>query len=413
MADKFKYVQNQVSQLAGAGVSIGDTSMTVVRFAQIDGTPLTMTNFGIKGYLTVQPGAGIYEEQISFTGIVANIDGTVTLTGISTVLNISPYTETSGFAIDHAGGVNFVVTNTAGFYNTFANKLDDETIQGSWTFNALADGANPKIDSNSYTFTNLDYITKGYADSQYLRTDGTNAMLADLDFGGFKGINLADATNPMDAVNLETLQAAVIGGGTPATTSQGGYVKVATPTEFTNTTDTTVVGPFTFYNMATISQIKSLGNKISIDTSTITFAAGGTYTIAIPGGILSTNNAIRFKLLINNMNLNSSDSVTITVSYGGTTIATATISQVGGGSSISSGTASAEGYIIALGATNSQRGYLNFFSQVNTNQGNLGLSDGLGSAAVDSTISQNLVITLSRANSGDGSIYGIIVEKIK
>lgn len=259
MAYNVKFLQTQTQYLAGAGVSVGDGTMTLRSFLNLDGTPVTMSNFGTKGYGTVEPNTRGREEPITFTGITQNLNGTATLTGVSTQLPFYPYTETANFAKSHPGGVKFIITNTAGLYDTNANKNDQGTILQTWTFNALANNANPKIDSNSYTFTSLDYITKGFSDTTYLRVDGTNQMTANLNFGNFKGINLADPTNPKDAVNLETLQAAVISGGTPATTSAGGYVKVATQAEFDNTTDTTVVGPFTFYNMATISQIKTAG----------------------------------------------------------------------------------------------------------------------------------------------------------
>jgi hypothetical protein len=108
--------------------------MTLKSFKQIDGTLLTMTNFGSKGFGTIEPGNGTQEDQISFTGVVQNANGTATLTGVSQVLNVSPYTETAGVKVTHPGGVRFVISNTAGFYNTFANKTNNETVSGEWTF---------------------------------------------------------------------------------------------------------------------------------------------------------------------------------------------------------------------------------------------------------------------------------------
>lgn len=134
VVNNVKFVQAQTFQLAGAGVSAGDSSMTLTSFNQIDGTALTMSNFGIVGYGTVEPASGVYEEQISFTGITANADGTKTLTGIKTVITIFPYTETANFATGHAGGTAFVISNTAGYYNTFANKNDDASIIAKWIF---------------------------------------------------------------------------------------------------------------------------------------------------------------------------------------------------------------------------------------------------------------------------------------
>lgn len=154
MAINTKYVQAQTFQLSGAGVSAGDTTMTVNNFTQIDGTTLSMSNFGITGYGTVEPGSGINEEQISWTSITDNGDGTSTLSGVDHVLDVYPYTGTAGFNTDHTGGVNFVITNTAGFYNTFANKSNDETITGAWS------GPTPTISAQ--------FATKGYVDGVVL-----------------------------------------------------------------------------------------------------------------------------------------------------------------------------------------------------------------------------------------------------
>ncbi len=93
-----------------------------------------MTDFGTVGFGTLEPGNSTFEEQISFTGIVQNVNGTATLTGVSTVLMVSPYTETSGLAQTHAGSTTFVISNTSGFYNELSGKSDDETITGTWTF---------------------------------------------------------------------------------------------------------------------------------------------------------------------------------------------------------------------------------------------------------------------------------------
>lgn len=130
----FHQVQAQPFALAGAGAVAGATSIILKSFAQIDGSLLTITNFGAIGYLTLEPGNGTLEEQVSFSGVTQNANGTATLTGIKTVLDISPYTETSGLAQTHAGSTTVVLSNTAGFYNQFPAKQNDETVTGQWTF---------------------------------------------------------------------------------------------------------------------------------------------------------------------------------------------------------------------------------------------------------------------------------------
>lgn len=164
MADNFLYVQNQPTSLAGAGASIGDTSIVLTSFLQIDGTTtLTMADFGSIGFGTLEPGNGVQEEQVSFTGVTQNSNGTATLTGVKTVLFISPYTQSTGLAKTHAGGSQFVISNTSGFYDRLTSKNDDETIAGTWTF---TNPNYPRMDTTTpYPTDNEQLATKGYADS--------------------------------------------------------------------------------------------------------------------------------------------------------------------------------------------------------------------------------------------------------
>lgn len=139
MADNFKYAQLQPFSLAGAGAVIGATTITLKSFATIDSDGVTglleMTDFGTIGFGTLQPGEGTLEEQISFTGVTQNVNGTATLTGVKTVDFLYPYTQTSGLAKTHAGSTSFVISNTSGFYDELTSKDNDETINGVWTFN--------------------------------------------------------------------------------------------------------------------------------------------------------------------------------------------------------------------------------------------------------------------------------------
>ena len=159
MSDTFKFVQAQSFTLAGAGATIGDTSLTLTSF-QLEGTNLAMTDFGSKGWGTLEPGNGDNEEQIYFTGVTQNSNGTATLTGVYSVLMKAPYTATSGVTKSHAGGVKFVISNTAGFYDSLSGKNNDETISGLWTFTTLP--------QSSVTPSNaLDLSTKAYVDNRH------------------------------------------------------------------------------------------------------------------------------------------------------------------------------------------------------------------------------------------------------
>lgn len=157
--DNSKYAQLQSFNLAGSGCISGATSITLNSMLQIDGvTPVTMTNFGDKGFATIEPGNSTREEQISFTGIVQNSNGTATLTGVSHVLFVSPYTETSGTNMSHPGGVTLVISNTSGFYNRFANKEDDETIDGSWTFSTTSPTIPTATSSDIHEAASIEYV---------------------------------------------------------------------------------------------------------------------------------------------------------------------------------------------------------------------------------------------------------------
>ncbi len=117
-----------------------------------------MTDFGSVGFGTLEPSSGTNEEQISFTGVTQNGNGTATLTGVKTVLFKSPYTQTSGLAKTHAGGVTFVISNTAGFYDQLVAKNDDETIAGLYTFVQLPQ-------STAVPTVNADLTNKLYVDN--------------------------------------------------------------------------------------------------------------------------------------------------------------------------------------------------------------------------------------------------------
>lgn len=260
MADNRKYLQVQTFFLAGAGVNLGDSTMTLQSFKKIDGTNITMSDFGTVGYGTLEPNTRVREESISFTGVVQNSNGTATLTGVKNVDFAYPYTETANFSKSHPGGVRFIITNTAGFYDNFANKNDDETINNVWTY---THDKNPKYDSQPASFADLDLIDKLYGDDTYLMVDGTNQMEADLNFGNHKGINLTDPTNPLDAANKEYVDAQVAAGAPAATTTQPGIVLIATQADFDNGIDTETIGPTTYYNMPTITQIKNGVNALT------------------------------------------------------------------------------------------------------------------------------------------------------
>lgn len=165
MTDNFRFAQLQSYALAGGGAVAGATSITLKSMTDIDGNALSMAGtFGAIGFGTLEPGNGALEEQISFTGLTNNANGTTTLSGVSSVTFVYPYTQTSGLAKTHAGSTTFVISNTSGFYDKLTSKSDDETITGLWDFPSGVN--NPTIGAGSYVAPTLDtqIATKKYVD---------------------------------------------------------------------------------------------------------------------------------------------------------------------------------------------------------------------------------------------------------
>jgi len=82
---KRQYVQGQDFFLAGAGVTLTATTFTLSEMKYPNtGDDVAMADFGtdLIGYGTFEPETD-REENISFTGIVQNADGTATLTGVT------------------------------------------------------------------------------------------------------------------------------------------------------------------------------------------------------------------------------------------------------------------------------------------------------------------------------------------
>lgn len=133
-------VQLQSFSLSGSGSSIGDTVLNLKSFKDILGVNLDITSFGNIGYGTLEPGNGVQEEQVSFSGITQNSDGTAQLTGVKHVLFKSPFTETSGMTITHPGSVVFVISNTAAFENTLYVALNSAVASGGVTATSTQNG---------------------------------------------------------------------------------------------------------------------------------------------------------------------------------------------------------------------------------------------------------------------------------
>lgn len=163
------------------------------------------------------------------------------------------------------------------------------------------------------------------------------------------------------------------------------------------------------------------GTKLAIDTTQVTVSGTVTETalatIAIPAGTLGTNDAIRFSLICNNtFSLDNSEALTLRMKYGGSTISTVVYSNTSAG--VTAYQPKIEGFIVANNASNAQKGLLSFIAgEGDIDDGsNKAVNNNYGTSSVDSTVSQNLIITAQFSSTGTPSneIYkeAIIVEKI-
>lgn len=151
MADNLKYVQAQKFRLAGSGVTSSATSIILQSLTTPDDTELTMADFGTVAYMVLEPGTS-REENISFTGVTQNADGTATLSGVTRGLGfVSPYTTVANNQKSHGGGAIAIVSNPAPFYDTFVNKNNDETILGTHSFTAVPNSSADPVSDNDLT----------------------------------------------------------------------------------------------------------------------------------------------------------------------------------------------------------------------------------------------------------------------
>lgn len=131
-------VQSQKHLLAGSGVTSTATSLTLRTLQFPDESNITITEFGDIGYATLEPGT-TRVENISFTGITQNADGTATLTGVTRGLDFhTPYSSDSSRGKSHDGGTILIFSNSAPFYNSHTlNPTVAATVSGLYTFSTV------------------------------------------------------------------------------------------------------------------------------------------------------------------------------------------------------------------------------------------------------------------------------------
>lgn len=174
----FTPVQGTQFYLAGAGITATANTIQLTSFKTPDGRLMAMSMFGATGYGSLEPGTSKLED-ITFTGITQNANGTATLTGVSRGMDfVSPYTASTTLAKAHSGGSTFILTNTAGFYgNEFGLINSATTVTGQWTFSTFP--ITPSNATSSFDVAGISQLATGAlaAASTATSTNGTNAPL--------------------------------------------------------------------------------------------------------------------------------------------------------------------------------------------------------------------------------------------
>lgn len=122
----FSPVQGQTYTLQGAGITATQNTVPLSSFTTPDGRAITMAMFGgTIGYGTLEPNTNSKIEDITFSGVTQNSNGSAVLTGVTRGNDfVTPYNASTTLSKAHAGGSYFILSNTAGFYGQqflFAN----------------------------------------------------------------------------------------------------------------------------------------------------------------------------------------------------------------------------------------------------------------------------------------------------
>lgn len=307
-------VQAQKFRLSGSGTSASATSITLTSLALLDGTLITMTDFGSDvGYMTLEPGTA-REESIKFTGITQNGNGTATLTGCSRGLRfVSPFDVVAGNQQAHAGGSIAILSNTSAFYSEYVDIKNAQTIGGIKTFSSI-----PVLPASDPTTANQ-AARKAYVDLFMPLAGGT--------FTGLVSFPSADGSRPQIGSDVDTaiatafvtlgqLSRQAIAGAADASTTVKGIVEEATQAEVDAGTGTGATGARLFINPSTLS-----GAVIESDGS------DGDVTIG------SGTTTLTRDMYYNNLTVNGTGTL-VTAGYRVFVKGTCTVTTAGGGGGI-------------------------------------------------------------------------------
>jgi|GEM_PF-4262460 len=174
------------------------------------------------------------------------------------------------------------------------------------------------------------------------------------------------------------------------------------------------------------AQAEAIKGGIRLDTVTTSVTVSNSTTettvetLTLNANTLSTNNVIHGYVHFSDWDVDNTDAKTIRVKLGGSTVCSAVLTNDAGVAK-TNGTGTFHWYILGAGATNAQEGSISgwiTFNNGSINTGNnltFGLAEGSGTAAIDTTSNQTLLVTVQNSDTGAANAFTVnhaYIEKI-
>jgi hypothetical protein len=162
----FTPVSGKTYYLAGAGVTSSANTITLSSFTLPDpnNTPIINSMFSGTQYGVLEAQTSKTED-ITFTGVTQNGNGTATLTGVSRGISFySPFVASTTLQLAHAGGATFILSNPAAFYAQFLTGTNNNNIYGTFTFSSTS----PPVYDADPIWAN--FSTQALADVSYVNS---------------------------------------------------------------------------------------------------------------------------------------------------------------------------------------------------------------------------------------------------
>lgn len=162
----FTAVSGKTYYLAGAGVTSSSNTINLASFTLPDpnNTPIQSSMFSGTQYGVLEAQTSKTED-ITFTGVTQNGNGTATLTGVTRGISFySPFVASTTLQLAHAGGATFILSNPAAFYAQFLTNTNSNNIYGTFTFSSTS----PPVYDADPIWAN--FSTQALADVSYVNS---------------------------------------------------------------------------------------------------------------------------------------------------------------------------------------------------------------------------------------------------